>query len=82
MAIAANSGNKAGAMVAINEMLSPEMQASRYQELKVIPVLDEFSKYSYHARDLAKELKPVYKKVEMFDFMSAYEAVAKIKEKA
>ncbi|WP_346663408.1 ABC transporter substrate-binding protein [uncultured Merdimonas sp.] len=40
MAIAANSGNKAGAMVAINEMLSPEMQASRYEELKVIPVLD------------------------------------------
>ncbi len=40
MAIAANSGNKAGAMVAINEMLSPEMQASRYQELKAIPVLD------------------------------------------
>ena len=49
---------------------------------KVIPVLDEFSKYSYHTRDLAKELKPVYKKVEMFDFMSAYEAVVKIKEKA
>ena len=40
MAIAANSGNKAGAMVAINEMLSPEMQASRYENLKVIPVLD------------------------------------------
>jgi len=31
---------------------------------------------------LEKELKPVYKKVEMCDFMSAYEAVAKIKEKA
>lgn len=40
MAIATNSGNKAGAMVAINEMLSPEMQASRYQVLKAIPVLD------------------------------------------
>ncbi|MBP3678072.1 MAG: hypothetical protein J6I97_06985, partial [Agathobacter sp.] len=49
---------------------------------KVIPILDELSKYAYHAKDLEKELKPVYKKVEMFDFMSAYETVAKIKEKA
>ena len=40
MAIAANSGNKAGAMVAINEMLSPEIQADRYETLRVIPVLD------------------------------------------
>lgn len=40
MAIAANSGNKAGAIVAINEMLSPEIQADRYDTLKVIPVLD------------------------------------------
>lgn len=48
---------------------------------KVLPILDELSKYAYHSRNLAKELKPVYKKVEMFDFMSAYEAVVKIKEK-
>ena len=40
MAIAKNSANKAGAMVAINEMLSPEVQADRYDQLKVIPVLD------------------------------------------
>lgn len=40
MAIANNSTNKAGAMVAINEMISPEMQLSRYEELKVIPVID------------------------------------------
>lgn len=40
MAIAANSGNKAGAMVAIHEMLSPEIQADRYEKLRVIPVLD------------------------------------------
>ena len=40
MAIAANSGNKAGAMVAINEMMSPEIQADRYEKLRVIPVLD------------------------------------------
>lgn len=38
--IANNSTNKAGAMVAINEMLSPEMQLSKYEELRTIPVLD------------------------------------------
>ena len=48
---------------------------------KVIPILDELSAFSYHEVDLEKELKPIYKKVEMSDFMSAYEAVAKIKEK-
>lgn len=49
---------------------------------KVFPILDDLSRYSYNSKDLEKELKPVYKKVEMFDFMSAYEAVAMIKEKA
>ena len=39
MAIAANSDNKAGAMVAINEMMSPEIQASRYKEMKTLPVV-------------------------------------------
>lgn len=49
---------------------------------KVIPILDVLSEFAYNGKDLAKELKPVYKKVEMFDFMSAYEAVVKIKELA
>jgi putative spermidine/putrescine transport system substrate-binding protein len=40
IAIAANAPNKAGAMTAINEILSPEMQASQYADLKVLPVLD------------------------------------------
>ena len=40
MAVAANSGNKAGAMVAINEMMTPEVQADRYKVLKVLPVVD------------------------------------------
>lgn len=40
MAVAKNSSNKAGALVAINAMMSPEMQLSRYENLKVIPVLD------------------------------------------
>ena len=61
-----------------------ELEGATYEfdANKVTPILDELSKYTYHAKDLAKELKPVYKKVEMFDFMSAYEAVAKLREKA
>ena len=50
MAIAKNSGNKAGAIVAINAMLSPEMQASRYKELRVVPVLD-YDKLSTEQQD-------------------------------
>ena len=40
VAIARNSANKAGALVAINELLSPRMQCSRYEQLRTIPVLD------------------------------------------
>jgi len=63
MAIAANSGNKAGAMVAINEMLSPEIQADRYDTLKVIPVLDNSKlskeqKASFDGVDLGKGTIP------------------------
>lgn len=63
MAIAANSGNKAGAMTAINEMLSPEIQADRYETLKVIPVLDnetltEEQKAAFAQVDLGKGTIP------------------------
>lgn len=57
MAIAANSSNKAGAMVAINEMLSPEIQANRYDTLKVIPVLDNSK--------LSEEQKKVFDAVDL-----------------
>ena len=40
VAIAQNASNKAGALVAINGLLSPEIQASRYDQLKILPVLD------------------------------------------
>ena len=40
MAIANNAPRKAAALVAINEMLSPEMQLSQYAELANISVLD------------------------------------------
>lgn len=63
MAIAVNSGNKAGAMVAINEMLSPEIQADRYEVLKVIPVLGndkltEEQQKSFSEVDLGKGTIP------------------------
>lgn len=57
MAIAANSGNKAGAMVAINEMMSPEIQADRYDKMKVLPVVD-YSK-------LSDEQKKAFDKVDL-----------------
>lgn len=40
MAIAVNAPNKTGAIVAINEMISPEVQADRYDVMKVLPVVD------------------------------------------
>ena len=63
MAVAANSGNKAGDMVAINEMLSPEIQADRYEQLRVIPVLDnsklsEEQKAAFDAVDLGEGVIP------------------------
>ncbi len=45
-------------------------------------IIEELAAYSYEGIDLQKELKPVLKKIEMFDYMSAYEAVVKIKKKA
>ena len=43
--------------------------------------VDDFVKKSQYTYYTEEALKKVYKKVEMFDFMSAYETVAKIKEK-
>lgn len=40
IAISYNSKNKYGAMVAINEVLSSEIQASQFSQLKTLPVLD------------------------------------------
>ena len=39
MGIAYNAPNKAGAMVAINEILSAEIQLTQYAELKELPVV-------------------------------------------
>lgn len=57
MAIASNSGNKAGAMVAIHEMMSPEIQANRYDKLKVLPIIDNIK--------LSEEQKAMFDKVDL-----------------
>ena len=48
---------------------------------KMKALLDRLSEYSYSGRDLHTELAQVYKKVEMSDFMSAYDTVTKLKDK-
>lgn len=40
IAVAANSPNKAGALVVMNEVLSPEMQAARLDMAKICPAVD------------------------------------------
>ena len=57
MAIAANARNKAGAMVAINEMMSPEIQADRYQTMKVLPVVD-YEKLSEEQKAAFDQVEP------------------------
>lgn len=63
MAIAKNSGNKAGAIVAVNEMISPKIQASRYDILKTIPVvsydkLSDDQKEAFDSVNLGKGVIP------------------------
>jgi HPt (histidine-containing phosphotransfer) domain-containing protein len=65
----------------ISKLAELENATYEFDAQKMLPILDDLCQYSYHAKDLGKELKPVYKKVEMSDFMSAYETVVKIKEK-
>lgn len=40
LAIPINSPNKAGAIVAINEMISPKVQAERFKTLRTLPVVE------------------------------------------
>lgn len=40
IAIAENSPNKQAALVVINEILSPQMQASKYEKVKLLPAID------------------------------------------
>ena len=59
IAIAGNSGNTAGARVAINEMLDPEVQADRFATIRTIPVveydkLDDAQKAAFDAVEIGK----------------------------
>ncbi len=59
IAIAGNSANVAGAMVAINEMLDPEVQANRFSKLRTVPVveydrLNDEQKEAFDSVDLGK----------------------------
>ena len=59
MAIAANSPNKAGAMVVINAIISGEIQLTQYEELRTLPVvatekLNEAEKAAFDAVDLGE----------------------------
>lgn len=59
IAIAGNSANVAGAQVAINEMLDPEVQADRFATIRTIPVveyekLDDAQKAAFDAVEIGK----------------------------
>ena len=59
MAVAFNSPNKAGAMVAINAILSADLQLTQYETLKELPVVDmdklsEEEKADFEAVDLGQ----------------------------
>lgn len=63
IAIAGNSGNVAGAQVAINEMLDPEVQADRFATIRTIPVveyekLDDAQKAAFDAVEIGKGVIP------------------------
>ena len=63
IAIAANSANKAGAQIAINEMLDPEVQANRFAVIRTIPVvdyekLDDTQKAAFDAVEIGQGVIP------------------------
>ncbi len=63
LAIPINSPNKAGAIVAINEMISPEVQAERFKTLRTLPVvdyplLDAAQKAAFDGVDIGKGVLP------------------------
>ena len=63
IAIAGNSGNVAGAMVAINEMMNPEVQADRFATIRTVPVveydsLNDEQKAAFDAVDLGEGVIP------------------------
>ena len=65
------------------QVILTDMENASYDlaDSKMKELLDKLSTYSYCGKDLEKELQAVYKKVEMSDLISAYETVAKTKDK-
>ena len=57
IAIAANSPHKAAAMVAANEILSAELQASQFSKLKSLPVVD-YGKLTEEEKTLFDQVEP------------------------
>lgn len=63
IAIAANTANAAGAQVAINEMLDPEVQANRFAAIRTVPVvdynkLDDAQKEAFDSVEIGKGVIP------------------------
>ena len=48
---------------------------------QMIVILSELQKYQYYGTALKETLAPIQRKVEMTDYMSAVDAVSKLKEK-
>lgn len=57
IAVAANSPNKAGSLVVINEIVSPEMQASKYENVKRLPVT-AYDKLSEEQKQMFDRIDP------------------------
>ena len=47
----------------------------------MLSILKELTKYKYKEKRISSLLEPIYKKVDMSDYMSAYEALKRIKIK-
>lgn len=63
IAIAKNSAKKAAAMIAINEIISAEIQATQFEELRSLPVishdkLNDREKYRFSQIDIGKGVLP------------------------
>ncbi|MDE7131113.1 MAG: hypothetical protein K2O65_04845, partial [Lachnospiraceae bacterium] len=82
------SGNTSGDSLlpdlddAMFDQLSSELEDAAYEldEEQMLAVLSRMQEYCYHQVPLRDRLEPVKKKVEMSDYMSAADAVSKIRE--
>lgn len=52
-----------------------------WEDENMLSILKELTKYKYKEKRISSLLEPIYKKVDMSDYMSAYEALKRIKIK-